>query len=408
MSKTEKKKLFLIGILSVLLAGAVFVSEQLGVEGEPIITRNGYGKGSKTEVYELTIPGKIEQETVQIETSERLYTHEEIQAIFTEVLDRLDGVILGENESFDRVEQSLNLVTEDTEYPIQIRWELSSYDVMNMEGEIAESRVSEEGTLVELRGTLSYYEEEAVYVRNVMVYPVTRVGAELILHEVKEAIKVAEEESRREESFVLPNEVSGRKLQWSRKKEQRWLYVLLLGAVCCVFLVYRSREKVRQAEKLRRDELARDYPGMISKFTMLLQTGVTVKQAWEKIVEHYERQRDELGVHVVYEEMGKTLREIQSGVAEAESYERFGKRCGVTVYLKFGALLSQNLRKGSRGIRGISELLRMEAIQSFEDRKSTAKRLGEEAGTKLLLPMLGMLAVVFIMVMVPAFLSLQG
>lgn len=405
MSKTEKKKLFLIGILSVLLAGAVFVSEQLGVEGEPIITRNGYGKGSKTEVYELTIPGKIEQETVQIETSERLYTHEEIQAIFTEVMDRLDGIILGENESFDRVEQSLNLVTEDTEYPIQIRWELSSYDVMNTEGEIAESRVSEEGTLVELRGTLSYYEEEAVYVRNVMVYPVTRVGAELILHEVKEAIRVAEEESRREESFVLPIEVSGRKLQWSRKKEQRWLYVLLLGAVCCVFLVYRSREKVRQAEKLRRDELARDYPGMISKFTMLLQTGVTVKQAWEKIVEHYERQRDELGVHVVYEEMGKTLREIQSGVAEAESYERFGKRCGVTVYLKFGALLSQNLRKGSRGI---SELLRMEAIQSFEDRKSTAKRLGEEAGTKLLLPMLGMLAVVFIMVMVPAFLSLQG
>lgn len=405
MSKTEKKKLFLIGILSVLLAGAVFVSEQLGVEGEPIITRNGYGKGSKTEVYELTIPGKIEQETVQIETSERLYTHEEIQAIFTEVMDRLDGVILGENESFDRVEQSLNLVTEDTEYPIQIRWELSSYDVMNTEGEIAESRVSEEGTLVELRGTLSYYEEEAVYVRNVMVYPVTRVGAELILHEVKEAIRVAEEESRREESFVLPIEVSGRKLQWSRKKEQRWLYVLLLGAVCCVFLVYRSREKVRQAEKLRRDELARDYPGMISKFTMLLQTGVTVKQAWEKIVEHYERQRHELGVHVVYEEMGKTLREIQSGVAEAESYERFGKRCGVTVYLKFGALLSQNLRKGSRGI---SELLRMEAIQSFEDRKSTAKRLGEEAGTKLLLPMLGMLAVVFIMVMVPAFLSLQG
>ena len=405
MSKKEKKKLFLIGILSVLLAGAVFVSEQFGGEGEPVITRNGYGKGSKTETYELTIPGEIEEETLQIETSERLYTHEEIQGIFTEVMERLDEVVLGENESFDRVEKRLNLITEDPEYPIQIRWELSSYDVMDTEGEITESRVSEEGTLVELRGTLSYYEEEAVYVRNVMVYPVTRVGAELILHEVKEAIRVAEEDSRREESFALPKEVNGRKLLWSQKKEQSWLYILLLGAVSCAFLVYRSREKVKQAEKLRRDELSRDYPGMISKFTMLLQTGVTVKQAWEKIVEHYERQRDELGVHAVYEEMGKTLREIQSGVAEAECYERFGKRCGVTVYLKFGALLSQNLRKGSRGI---SELLRMEAIQSFEDRKSTAKRLGEEAGTKLLLPMLGMLAVVFIMVMVPAFLSLQG
>ena len=49
----------------------------------------------------------------------------------------------------------------------------------------------------------------------------------------------------------------------------------------------------------------------------------------------------------------------------------------------------------------------MEAIQSFENRKSTAKRLGEEAGTKLLMPMLGMLAVVFIIVMIPAFLSMQ-
>jgi hypothetical protein len=66
--------------------------------------------------------------------------------------------------------------------------------------------------------------------------------------------------------------------------------------------------------------------------------------------------------------------------------------------------LSQNLRKGGKGI---SEILRVEAIQSFENRKSTAKRLGEEAGTKLLMPMLGMLAVVLIMVMIPAFLTMQ-
>lgn len=397
--------MFLIGILSVFLALVVFLSEHMEADKETIITRNSYGQGSRTEAYELTIPGEIEQEPIQIEAKERVYTHEEIQDIFVKVMDKLDAVILGENESFDRVEQNLNLVTEISDYPIQIRWELSSYEVMDMEGNIQQSRVSEEGTLLELRGTLSYYEEEAVYVRNVMVYPVTRVGVDLIIHEVKQAIQAAEEESREDETFTLPEEVGGRKLQWSRKKEGRWGYILLLGAVCCIFLVYRSREKIRQAEKRRKDELSREYPGMISKFTMLLSTGVTVKQAWERIVQNYEKQKCELGTHVVYEEMGKTLHEIQSGVSEAEGYERFGKRCGVTVYLKFGALLSQNLRKGSKGI---SELLRMEAIQSFEDRKSTARRLGEEAGTKLLMPMLGMLAVVFIMVMVPAFLSMQG
>ena len=49
----------------------------------------------------------------------------------------------------------------------------------------------------------------------------------------------------------------------------------------------------------------------------------------------------------------------------------------------------------------------MEAIQAFEDRKARARRLGEEAGTKLLLPMFLMLTVVLVIVIVPAFLSMQ-
>ena len=131
---------------------------------------------------------------------------------------------------------------------------------------------------------------------------------------------------------------------------------------------------------------------------------MTIRNAWEKIVQNYEQQKESMGKRPLYEEMLVTLHEIQGGVSESEAYERFGKRCGTSTYMKFGAMLSQNLRKGSKGI---SDILRMEAIQSFENRKSTAKRLGEEAGTKLLMPMLGMLAVVFIMVMVPAFLSMQ-
>lgn len=55
----------------------------------------------------------------------------------------------------------------------------------------------------------------------------------------------------------------------------------------------------------------------------------------------------------------------------------------------------------------VSELLKLESIQAFEERKARAKRLGEEAGTKLLLPMFLMLVVVLIIVIVPAFLTMQ-
>ena len=84
--------------------------------------------------------------------------------------------------------------------------------------------------------------------------------------------------------------------------------------------------------------------------------------------------------------------------------EKFGRRCGTQEYMRFGALLSQNLRKGTKGL---NDLLRLEAIQSFEERKARARRLGEEAGTKLLLPMFLMLAEVLVIVVVPAFFTVQ-
>lgn len=398
-----KKKILWILVLSGILSVALFLMENVFTDSNPTITRNTYGEGGKVAEYEVEVEGEVE-ETLQIEVEEREYSSEEIQDIFREVIEKLDEVILGENESFDRVEKDLNLVTGLEDYPVQIEWQLDSYSVMNLYGEIQEEHLVKEGTMVELRATISYKDEKAIYVQYANVYPLTRKGKDKLLYELEQEVKRLEEGTRQEESFSLPEEYDGKRLTWSQKKESRWYYVTLLGIVLCVYLVYREREKTKQKERHRIEELLRDYPGMISKFTMLLSTGTTVRSAWEKIVQNYEQHKEKLGVHNVYEEMAVSLREMQGGVPEAEAYERFGKRCGVTTYAKFGALLSQNLRKGSKGV---SDILRMEAIQAFEQRKSTAKRLGEEAGTKLLMPMIGMLAVVFILVMVPAFLSMQ-
>lgn len=398
-----KKKIIWILALSGILAAVLFLMENVFTDSKSVIMRNTYGEGEKVAEYEVKVDGETE-EMLQIKVGEQEYSSKEIQEIFRDVMDKLDKVVLGENESFDHVEKNLNLVTSLKGYPVQIQWQLDSYSVMNLYGELLEDNLVKEGTLVELRATISYRDEEAIYVQHANVYPLTRKGADKLLYEITREVKRLEKETRQEESFSLPEEIDGRRLTWSQKKENRWYYVLLLGIVLSIYIGYRESEKVKIEKRQRVEELLRDYPGMISKFTMLLSTGTTVRSAWEKIVQNYENQKEGMGTHTVYEEMAVSLRQMQGGVSEAEVYERFGKRCGVTVYVKFGTLLSQNLRKGSKGI---SDILRMEAIQSFENRKSTAKRLGDEAGTKLLMPMLGMLAVVFIMVMVPAFLSMQ-
>lgn len=95
---------------------------------------------------------------------------------------------------------------------------------------------------------------------------------------------------------------------------------------------------------------------------------------------------------------------MQSGITEAECYEHFGKRIGLPSYVKLGALLSQNLRKGTKGL---TEILAQEAMQAYEERRQFMKKQGEEISTKLLLPMSMMLIVVLTIVVVPAFLTIS-
>ena len=60
----------------------------------------------------------------------------------------------------------------------------------------------------------------------------------------------------------------------------------------------------------------------------------------------------------------------------------------------------QNLKRGNSALL---ERLREEADKAWEEQLQQGRRMGEEAGTKLLVPMVMMLAVVMVMIMVPAF-----
>ena len=396
MKYFKKKKYLVILILTILFSLVCFIFEQKDGTEHTKVVRNGYGEGEKIESYELKIGD--ETETIDIEVGEREYSREEIQKVFDELLDKLDQIVLGENESWDRVEKDLKLISYIEDYPVEIQWELSSYDVVSMDGTIQDEGLVDEGTLIELRGILTYGEERAVYVRNARVFPPSGTDKEKLLYEVRREVKKEEENTRGKAWFSLPQELSGQKLEWNKKRESRWYFVLILGVGVMAYLLYREWEQAKQKDKKKKDELLREYPGLISKFTMLLGTGATVKNTWEKIVQSQEERG------IVAKEMKTTLQEMKSGISEMEAYERFGKRCQLPVYLKFGTLLSQNARKGGRGL---SNLIQVEAMQAFEERKSIAKRRGEEAGAKLLMPMLGMLLVVLVMVMVPAFLSMQ-
>ena len=137
---------------------------------------------------------------------------------------------------------------------------------------------------------------------------------------------------------------------------------------------------------------------------------MTAVTAWERIAGRYdqrstvlsERAGERARVPRYLEEMRITSRKIRDGGSVRRSWEAFGKRIGLASYRKFVSLLIQNMDKGTKDT---AFLLGQEAELVIEEQKNRARRLGEEAGTKLLFPMLMMLMVILAVVMVPAMMS---
>ncbi len=372
-----------------------------------IIQRNDYGKGSRTESLEAQVEGEPEKIPLEIEVKERQYQAAEIQEFFDEIFETLDKKILGANERFQHVDQNLNLVSSIEGEPVEISWELDRYDLMNVKGEIMKDAIDPEGETINLKAVLTYTENEAYqasYQQAVCVFPKTAEAKDEVASEISEKIQKNQEQNASKETFALPKIVKGKKISYYFPFNSRGLVLVVMSILILILLWLLGKQRGKELEDQRKEQLLLDYPELVNKLTLFLGAGMTVKRAWRKILQDYESSLKDHDTRYVYEEMKLTYREIESGVPEAESYENFGRRCNLPCYLKLGALLSQNLRKG---VKGLSEMLHIESLQAFEERKARAKRKGEEAGTKLLLPMFMMLALVLVIVIMPAFLTLQ-
>ena len=154
----------------------------------------------------------------------------------------------------------------------------------------------------------------------------------------------------------------------------------------------------------RSNQLLSDYPQVVSQLVLYLGAGMTMRNIFEKLADNYMRDRKDGGeLHFVYEEITRTVREMAAGMSEACAYESFGLRCGGQQYTRLGTLLSQNLRRGNSELLN---LLEEESKKAFSDRLDKIRKAGEEAGTKLLLPMVMMLLVVMVIIMIPAYMSI--
>lgn len=183
------------------------------------------------------------------------------------------------------------------------------------------------------------------------------------------------------------------------KADARHGKLFILGIIVSILGAYIPQARLNNLQKKREEELLVDYPEIINKFILLLGAGLTMKGALARMLR--ERREDEM--RYAYKELKYIYHEMNNGITEAAAFEQLGNRIRMIPYMRFGALVSQNLKKGSAGL---IPLLELEATEAFSQRKENAKRRGEEASTKMLLPMMMMLGIVMAIIVIPAFMVL--
>ncbi|MGN0351623.1 MAG: type II secretion system F family protein [Roseburia sp.] len=402
-----KKKMFLcIGAFAFLGAAAQFLQGQEGMlQEDGSIVRNLAGGGEKEAELILEVPELEKEYEMSVDIPEERLTQQEVRQLFELAQKEVDEVFLGKNDSLNHITQDVVLKEKYQEGLVTADWSFDPYNVIEVDGTLRKENLSQEGCLVQAVCKMTYGEYQSEYEFYFEAFLPEQTEEEQLLSGVKVAL---EEQGAQEEtqSFYLPKEINGYLLSWKEKKSNIAYQLLGLGAVFAIGLKISEAEKERRKEKERKMLLEIEYPELVNKLALLLGAGMTLNHAWNRIATSYGKERKKNGKlkKPAYEEMLIACREMQSGVGEKTAYVHFGERCGIRRYRKLASLLTQNTKKGTCGL---THLLEQESEDAFEERKNSAKKYAEEAGTKLLLPMILMLGIVIVIIMVPAALSFQ-
>ena len=364
------------------------------------IARPDYGERTR----EVTLKAEPDGGTFDLQVHARKYTKEQADAMEEELAPKLRALILGDNPDLFHVRKNLNLVRKAEGYPFRISWSATSYTYLDTDGTVhAEEIPRDESSSLVLTAALSLDGNRWEEKFPVVLLPEELTAEEAFQRSVQEAAKEAEEESAEETALVLPDTVEGTALSWQQVLEDESLKVFLLMVAAAGLIFGAGHRDLAAKVKKREQELSLDYPQLVTKLVLFLGTGMAVRNAFRRINDDYLAGRKKGGEkRYVYEEILVMCHELESGVPESAAYGKFGSRCGLRSYTRLCSLLVQNLRKGNAELLA---RLQEEADAAMELRKDTARKLGEEAGTKLLVPMIMMLIVVMMMITIPAYLG---
>ncbi len=172
--------------------------------------------------------------------------------------------------------------------------------------------------------------------------------------------------------------------------------IVLAVIIGVVGVVYRRAQLSDQMVD-RETQLVAEFPTVVSKMTLLVGAGLTMRDAFRQIAGS--------GDGLIYQEMKTVIVDKDNGKTDEVAYGQFGERCEQKDIRKFAMSTVQNMQKGNREQ---VEFLKDMSGEMWELKKKLVKKKVEDTKSLLLIPTFMVFIGILIMVMGPMLASMSA
>ena len=455
--KVKKRSIYCI-VAGIVLALISFATSQDSIYiRQNEIERGSYGTQKTPYVLKVDAENLAKDMEFSVSVSSKKWTKEEADKKFDEKFEELLVDILNENEDYEHINSKLNfksdlgegikatyafepriagasiaspsiatssivgastaspsVATSSTASDEDFRYYVKYQNVIDGSGNVNNSEFKSKEfctghILVQLSTEIK--DKEGSYRSNKYMIPVNVVSKSLTpLESFKIAFKKEVEESDKktidQNTIILPKIVNDFIVIYKERKDLSFLLMPVLGILTAILLEAKDKEEEREKIKRRLRLLELDFAQIISKILLYVSSGMTIRNSMVRLAEQYQKsfKSDEnKEKRIAYEELVVVKNKLASGYSEIGAYEEMAKNINMRTYTRFLNIIIQSIKNGNKDLKNI---LNMEVQDALYERKQNAKKLGEEAATKLVLPLMLMLSVIMVVIMVPAFMGM--
>lgn len=411
--EAEKITLGVLVVLIALLVSFILSIKQVSSINNQSLVRPNYGEGDQQYIYtyELALGDDTKTKTIDIIVPELKPNETQANEVLQQVAHELPTMILGENTSLDYVNQPLNLPKKYKNTAILLDWKSNDTSLLLDTGEIRYNNLSHNGDRVQLEVTLTYYDYSYHKSLDLMLYNKVLTSQEKInyaIEQIESNLSRKHLDDNNIQSITLLESIEPYdiKVKWYKGDRGIQIISIIIGGLCIGLAFYFLKEyEIRKLLAQRNMLLLLELPNLINKITLLVNAGMTFNRAWYKIATDYRKSIKKSGQpSILYEEMLITIQDMEKGMSELNAYTLFGERCKIPEILRFTSIVTQNIKKGSDMLVNV---LQQQSKEAWLIRQDFAKRKGEKASTKLILPMGIMFIAIIMIVMTPAVITLK-